>query len=504
MDVPRPHSIQFPARRAGTGVMGRVLACGALAALAVVSASPATATSTAHDNIHSNKGGHGGPYRVTSLQTLSGPTPFPDGCPGALGDDTHIPGAEIEPSVTVDPSNARHIVATWQQDLGLAARTDMIGTSDDGGRTWTRVTIPGLTRCTGGQADAVSDPWVSTGGDGRVYFTGLPGSLASDPPAVALVATSSGDGGVHWNPLVTVAPADPRVDKEVITADPQRSGYAYTVWADRDPLYEFPLDNSFLFSRTTDGGATWSAPTTIDEAPPNGIDQSGEVLVLPDGSLLVVFARPQLLEDSSVRTTLFATRSHDVGRTWSTPTEIASEHIESFADPETGQELSNQDMVIHSAAVAPDGTTYVTWDHDTSPTSGSVQIARSKDGGRTWSGPHALPGVTSFAFEPAVAVDRHGTVGVLWYDHRRDRAGDAELTTDVWFAHSRDGRSWRQMHVAGPFDFRTAPLGRLGEYQGLAAMGSRGFVAVFTMAEPQAVDGPSDIFFARISHGRGG
>jgi hypothetical protein len=104
-----------------------------------------------------------GPYGVKNLEVISAPSPFASGCPGALFDETRIAGAEIEPFVTVNPANPRNIVATWQQDLGLAARSDLIGTSRDGGKTWTRVTIPGLTRCTGGTADAASDPWVSAG-----------------------------------------------------------------------------------------------------------------------------------------------------------------------------------------------------------------------------------------------------------------------------------------------------------------------------------------------------
>ncbi len=72
---------------------------------------------------------------------------------------------------------------------------------------------------------------------------------------------------------------------------------------------------------------------------------------------------------------------------------------------------------------------------------------------------------------------------------------------DVWFAHSEDrGTTWRQTHVAGPTDLRTAPLpahNYVGEYQGLAPL-QRGFAATFTLAGPQAEDGPTDIFFARI------
>jgi hypothetical protein len=85
--------------------------------------------------------------------------------------------------------------------------------------------------------------------------------------------------------------------------------------------------------------------------------------------------------------------------------------------------------------------------------------------------------VSAFAFEPSIAVDSHGTIGVTWYDLRNDRPGDAALTADVWFAYSADrGASWRQAHVAGPTDLRTALLpahNYVGEYQGLAVLPGR-------------------------------
>jgi hypothetical protein len=150
------------------------------------------------------------------------------------------------------------------------------------------------------------------------------------------------------------------------------------------------------------------------------------------------------------------------------------------------------------------GTVYVAIEANNSATSGVISVARSRDGGVTWqSAP--LPGVSAYAFEPAIAVDKHGTVGIIWYDLRNDRPGDSALTADVWFAHSDDrGSSWRQTHVAGPTDLRTAPLpahNYVGEYQGLAALRGRSFAAIFTLAAPQAKDGPTDIFFARIGPG---
>ena len=116
-----------------------------------------------------------GPYRVQDLRVVSGPSPFAGGCPGARFDDKTITGHELEPTIAVNPANPRNIVAAWKQDVGSAnqTRSDLAASSLDGGKTWTRSTIPGLTVCTGGTADARSDPWVAAGRDGTVYFSGL-------------------------------------------------------------------------------------------------------------------------------------------------------------------------------------------------------------------------------------------------------------------------------------------------------------------------------------------
>jgi len=119
-----------------------------------------------------------------------------------------------------------------------------------------------------------------------------------------------------------------------------------------------------------------------------------------------------------------------------------------------------------------------------------------------------LPRRAARPFTPDLAVARDGTVGVRFYHLRRDRLGDAALTTDSWFRHSHDrGRHWREARLGRSFDLRTAPLvGNegpfprglfLGDYQALVGLRG-GFAPVFACARPAARRGPSDIFFARI------
>jgi hypothetical protein len=100
-------------------------------------------------------------------------------------------------------------------------------------------------------------------------------------------------------------------------------------------------------------------------------------------------------------------------------------------------------------------------------------------------------------------------VGITWDDFRSDKRGDKELTTEVWFALSRDqGATWQETRVEGSFDMLTAPptgstgiVGRfVGDYQGLVALPG-GFGAIFAQAKPAASFGPTDVFFARIQLG---
>jgi hypothetical protein len=473
-----------------TRALRRLVVVGLIASAALTASAPAVAD-----------GGH---FKVKRLTTASGPTPFAAGCPGAFHDADKTDGLVIEPAIAVNPENRRNIIATWKQDISpeFNARDDLVASSLDGGRSWRRTTIPGLTRCTGGTSDTASDPWVSFGGDGTAYFGGQFGVVAPQPPEIAIGASRSRDGGRHWSPPATVSPRLAGNENPAITGSPTRRGHAYMVWAKFFKEIPATMEYTLSFSRTTDGGATWSAPVVISSPGLFALDFAPRLRVLPNGTLLVVFAR---VDGFSGLAELRVLRSRDEGRTWLPPVVAGSIPIPppEVILPDSGEVLPQPGFP--ASAVAPDGTAYIAFEHSTTPDAGTIGFLVSRDSGATWTS-STLPGVPAFAWEPQIAVDGHNTVGITWYDIRSDRPGDAVTSADVWFASSRDrGASWRQIHVAGPTNLRTAAppeQNRFGEYQGLAGL-PKGFAAIFGLSSPQARNGPTDIFFAEIGPGGG-
>jgi hypothetical protein len=445
------------------------------------------------------------------LQPLSGSSPFtPGGC-GVAGKPSF--GAAAEPSIAVDPRRPDDLVAVWQQDrfaIDGGALSNIVAVSRDGGRRWHRVLVPGISRCTGGADERTSDPWVSIGPDGAVYLASL---TFTDNPLLAAGGLAgptnqrisrSNDGGVTWSKPTTVIANGSYNDREMINADPRRPGTAYEVWVDRLGLFgETGLNQ---FAATHDGGQTFSAPRTTYLAPPTNLPDPTLIETLRDGTLVDVFmlANASAVIGPPIPFKVMAMRSANGGLSWSTPVKIASVPPAAPFDSTTNTQVRALPLV--AAATAPDGSLYVVYNDIESSSRASILISRSVDSGRSWSPPRVVRTLDAQAFLPSVAVDRGGTVGVLWDAFRREPSGDRGLLTDVWFASSNDrGRTFRAVHVAGPFDSRNASetsstnvAGRfLGDYQGLAALPS-GFAAVF--AQAGTIPDTSKIFFARIQN----
>src|SRR5438067_4044772 len=95
--------------------------------------------------------------RVTKLVKLSGSVSGL-GCPGLID--------EYSPHMAVDPANPKHLAVVYQLGDTVADPTRQVGvvaTSFDGGTSWTRALLSGLTVCSGGSNGVVGDPFIAIG-----------------------------------------------------------------------------------------------------------------------------------------------------------------------------------------------------------------------------------------------------------------------------------------------------------------------------------------------------
>src|SRR5262249_61860224 len=100
--------------------------------------------------------------------------------------------------------------------------------------------------------------------------------LPAPETATGVSAVGQADGGAPWDPPQPVPgvffqPADNGTDKNPTTADPTKNKTAYTVWDTAILPTDNPDDNPHTqaytgpayFSKTTDGGQTWSQAQII-------------------------------------------------------------------------------------------------------------------------------------------------------------------------------------------------------------------------------------------------
>jgi hypothetical protein len=472
----------------------------------------------------------------TPLVTVSGTDPYA-GCsiPGNPG--TNFPGAEVEPQVAVNPHVAGNIIGAWQQDRWSngGAQGLVAGFSANGGATWGETTLP-FSGCapnavldpfTGTPYNRASDPWVSIGPDGTAYAVSLSATNSTLSGGgnndTGVAAATSTTGGASWDNARLIksdqgtSPVFEAThffnDKESVTADPVHAGTAYVVW-DRLTAPSHSPDAALRahafrgpawFSKTTDGGKTWTGTRAIFDPGQNSQTIGNVIVVDPKTDVLYDFFE----QFSTTGSPKFTPRgvsvgfvsSSDGGATWSGPTTVAAQQFVTDTDPNTGAALRTGEG-LPSAAINPStGQLYVVWsDNRFTGTVNQIVITTSTNGGSTWTAPKVISTVTGTpAFTPTVAVNSAGVVGVTYYDLRNPDGITTGLPTDYWFTSSTDNFATSLRITPTSFDMLTAPNSGgffLGDYEALG-VNRTAFVPFFVKTVSSS--NPTDVFTNSIT-----
>lgn len=249
------------------------------------------------------------------------------------------------------------------------------------------------------------------------------------------------------------------------------------------------------FAKTTDGGRTWSPGKIIVPTAQHQQTIGNQIVVDPRNGTLYDFfdfilgSGPNGLGQLHGLNVAFV-KSTDGGATWTAPHIVASLDSVGVTDPNTGAPIRTGDSIPDPAIDPASGQLYVVWQDArfTGFAYDQVAISASPDGGATWSAPARVNTATGQpSFTPSVRVNSSGTVAVTYYDFRELTAGNTStLPTDYWFTSSSAGGAAfsDETRLYGAFDMLTAPNSRgyfVGDYEGLVASGSK-FVSLSVRA----------------------
>ncbi len=379
------------------------------------------------------------------------------------------PDAQNEPSIAVNPTNPKNWVA-GANDYRFGDAWPGVYTSKDGGKSWKGQLLPGYpggpTSIFTGTYTVGGDPSVSFGPEGRAYYAGIVFNRAGFGSAMdgTIFVARSDDGGNTWDEsIVARGHGGLFHDHEQITADgtagPNR-GSVYVSWT------AFQGGQSpIVVSRSTDGGVAWSAPLEVSgTVTPGGFFQDSVPAVGPDGTVYVVWDETFLTTGAVTSMRIWLARSTDGGATFSAPMLVAN------PVPEVLHNAPYRHGTYATIGVGPTGRIFVAW-ADNRLGDADILLATSDDAGVTWSSPVRVnddpldKGTDQFF--PWLSVAPSGRVDIGWYDKRVD---PNNYLLDFFVASTYDGKAISANRRAS--DVSSDPAvwpAFIGDYNGIAS-----------------------------------
>jgi hypothetical protein len=309
--------------------------------------------------------------------------------------------------------------------------------SADGGLTFTDLgPIPGS--LTGA---SLGDPGLAVDRLGNFYAAGLAVESFRPPGTQNTIGIwKSTNSGLSWAPPVYPPPGTAGFsDKPFIVVDTTQtrtSGNVYVSWTQFGaPIPGVPLQVPIFFSRSTDGGISFSPAIQISQ--PGDNCQGSEPAVGPSGEVYVTWMRW-----APAPAAIFVAKSLNGGATFGPPVVVrpimpigfrlaggpigiltGNFRVNSFPRIDVNRVNGHVYIVYNANPPGPDGA--------------DVFFVRSTNGGTTWSEPIRVNDDTGEfdQFFPDVAANGAGNVQVMWYDRRNG----GNLGIDVYTARMNPG-----------------------------------------------------------------
>ena len=394
-----------------------------------------------------------------------------------------------EPSVAVDPSDPDHEVMVAGSNDYCAEIENGSGNvwagyyrSVDGGATWSNSLVPGYPADTSaagiaspahGSCAAAGDPTQSFDGAGRLYY-GFICFNRVKPTNGSIYVARYNDHGAAYVRTVRVARGTPSVwglfqDKINIAVDQSTgtgtAGNVYVAWA----RYSGQAANNVVyFSRSTDGGQTFSRPMRITEG--QAEEQFADIGIGPEGAVYVTYR--EIAHQKSTENRIRIVRSTDGGQSFSLPRTVAP--IVPFDSTDFGPDtcgdgpfacdngLTYARFSSLSAVAADANGVHVVWSARNA--AGQAKIfAGNSPNGLAWSGGAVTLDAVAVGhqFFPDIASSA-GTLSVIFQDSRDDPSYSADLppgntaagvnsgnVVNAFVATSANGTTWTETEVSG-------------------------------------------------------
>ncbi|HUT66697.1 MAG TPA: sialidase family protein [Spirochaetota bacterium] len=311
----------------------------------------------------------------------------------------------------------------------------------------------------------------------------------------------STDGGASWS-AVKVLNSNAASDETAWDYFPgtmtDGNGTWVAAWYSSADIDYAGTDLDILFSRSTDDGVTWSGPHLLDSNATSGTGEDRLPSVMTDGSgtWVTVWRSMEIFNDSGIDRDIFFSRSTDNGASWSASQVLGSANTDSDERP----------VVMTDG----NGTWVTAWfsneDLDGAGADNDIFFSRSIDNSATWGESQLLNSnattdeTTDDDWHPVLMTDGDGTWIAAW------NYFDGATDTDIRYARSTNGgASWSTPQA---LNSNAAQVTGTNKWTGLdirpilLPSGAEGWTAVWLSNEDLNVAGTDlDIFFSRSVNG---